>query len=239
VIILNRNEKPLKINGFRVFRENRDRGLNENVVSTIRKQETDSKSRTTVAEIELKYPSILHGIEIQMTDRNFYRAVDIFVKKKEDEWTAWGTDFIFNFEGDGFLEMKNIVSFPEVSAREIRVVIRNLDSPPLNINLITAQAYKKMIVFKIEGREKHYLFWGNRLAKAPAYDIAGHVSRQNLNALEIFNLGPIEDNPDYIGSDKALPLTEQYKYLLYILLAIVVAGLAFYQYRVIKKTKAD
>jgi hypothetical protein len=236
VLINNRLESPLKITGLKIFHDIKDTGRNEVISGQIKKQETDGAAKTSSAEVELRYPTVLHGVEIKTNDKNYHRMVDVFIKRDKDQWTRWGSDFIFNFEGEGMMESKSVVAVPEVTAKDIKIVIRNLDSPPLKIQDVSAHSYQKTVVFKIEGRDNYFLFWGNPNAKPPTYDISGHVSRQNIDSVRIFTLEDVRNNPEYVGSDEALPFTERYKYLLYILVALVIAGLGYYQYRVIKRT---
>jgi hypothetical protein len=236
VIINNRQQQPLKITGLKLFYDRRDSGLEETVPAQIKKQDIDAPNKTSSAEVELKYPTAFVGLNIVTSDKNFYRNVDVYVKRDSEQWVKWGSDFIFNFEGDAMMESKSVISVPEVTTRDVRLVIRNMDSPPLKISDVSAVSYQKTVVFKIDGRDNYFLFWGNSAAKAPTYDIASHISRQNIDSIRVFGLEPEKSNPDYVGSDKAKPFTERYKWLLYLLVGLVIAGLGYYQYRVIKKT---
>jgi hypothetical protein len=235
-VVKNRLEPPLKITGLRIFNDKKDCGIDEVVAGRITGRDADNKSKTSSIEVAFSYAVGLHGVEIKTDDRNFRRLVDVYIKRGKGQWTKWGSDFIFNYEGEGMKESKTVVSVPEVSSGELRLVVGNLDSPPLNIREVYARAYRKSVVFKTEGREDYFMFWGNAGAERPVYDISGHVSRQDFNAIPVFGLGETRDNPDYTGGGEEGPLTERYKYLLYILAAMVIAVLFYYQYRVIRRT---
>jgi|WetSurMetagenome_2_1015567.scaffolds.fasta_scaffold00663_4 hypothetical protein len=236
IIIKNKLEEPLKVTGMKIFHDRKDQGRDEIISAQINRQETDAAAKTSSVDIGLKYRTALHGIEIRTSDKNFRRMVDVFIKQDNNQWVKWGSDCIFNFEGEGMMESKTVVEIPEATAQDVRLVVRNMDSPPLKIDGVSARAYLKAVIFRIDGRDGYFMFWGNPNAKAPAYDIAGHVSKQDIDSISAFSLEETRDNPDYIGSEKSLPFTERYKYLLYILVALVIAGLGYYQYRVFKRT---
>ncbi|PKN06261.1 MAG: hypothetical protein CVU72_05390 [Deltaproteobacteria bacterium HGW-Deltaproteobacteria-7] len=63
------------------------------------------------------------------------------------------------------------------------------------------------------------------------------VTKQNLDALPLAALGKAHTNLEFAGNRARLPFTERYKYLLYILVIMGIAGLIFLQYRVFRQTK--
>ena len=127
------------------------------------------------------------------------------------------------------------IEMPEVVTREFRLVFKNLDSPPLSVTSITGEGYRRLLVFKHQADQKLFLFWGNPLAQQPQYDLTGLVAKQIIEELPIVSLGQARQNTKFAGNTARLPFTERYKYPLYVVVVLAIAGLIFMQYRICRK----
>jgi hypothetical protein len=96
-----------------------------------------------------------------------------------------------------------------------------------------------MMVFKVDGRQKYYIFWGNLQARIPQYDISQLIAKHNVGDIRIFTAGRQKMNPKFVGYEKQLPLTKRYKYLLYGIVIVAMALLIVLQYKVIKGADKD
>jgi hypothetical protein len=168
-------------------------------------------------------------------ERNFQRSVTVQIKRETGEWMRWAQGTIFNFDTKTMRESQLAIDMPAIATREFRLVFKNFDSPPLSVNSVIGEGYRRLLVFKQQEGQKLYLFWGNPLAPQPQYDLAGLIDRQKLKDIPLVYLGQAHSNTLFAGNAARLPFTERYKYLLYVVVALVIAGLVFLQYRVFKR----
>ena len=232
-------EKPLRISGLKVLYQRTNPGIETTVHAWISKKEEDVKTKESIVVANISSAFPITKITMSTPDKNFQRRIEIWVKNDRGDWIKWADDIIFNFDTGKVKESKLHVSFPEVSSREIKLVIRNYDSPPVNIANLVVTGYKKMIVFKVDGRQKHYIFWGNQRTRIPQYDISQLIAKHNVGDIRIFTAGIQKMNPKFVGYEKQLPLTERYKYLLYGIVIVAMALLIVLQYKVIKGADKD
>lgn len=234
--IINNADKPIKITGLKVYYNKTDIGIEIRGNAFISKQETDSRKKESIIIVNL-YPNFpVRKINLMASDKNFQRRVGVWVMQDSKEWIKWSDDMVFDFSTEKVKESKMDITIPEISAKELKFVIKNYDSPPLNITGINIIGYKKTAIFKLYGRQKYYMFWGNPQAKSPQYDLSQLIMKHTAKDIRLFTIGEKKKNPKFIGSEKRLPFTERYKYLLYGVIILVMAGLIILQYKVIKKT---
>jgi len=88
-------------------------------------------------------------------------------------------------------------------SRELLLLVRNEESPPLQISAIRAERRPAYVVFMARQGGPHALLTGNRLAPAPRYDLASLTLdvRAAAASPQLSALGP---NPDYRAAE-ALP----------------------------------
>ena len=178
----------------------------------------------------------LDRLIIGTAERNFQRSVVVQIKRGNGDWERWAQGTIFNFDTATMHESQLAIDMPEIAAREFRLIFKNLDSPPISVTNITGEGYRRLLVFKQQADRKLYLFWGNPLAQQPQYDLAGLVAKQKLDELPIAHLSQARPNSKFAGNNARLPFTERYKYPLYVIVALAIAGLIFLQYHVFRRS---
>lgn len=237
ILINNESQPPLKIKGLRVFYTRRDAGREWTFPGQITKTEADAQRKATVLMVAAPNAAKTRELQLETSDRNFKRRVEVYVQQNGKDWVKWGEDTIFSIETERIRETKLTVSIPELSAADVRLVIRNYDSPPITITRVQFVSTAQELVFKIDGPKKYYLFWGNPLAQAPTYDLTDLIARMDVKQLATYHLGGQTKNPDFAGHDHQLPWTERYKYLLYGVVLVLIGGLVAFQYKVLKKSE--
>jgi hypothetical protein len=235
IIIVNNSDKALKIKGLKVFHQMTEPGSETEISASLNKRLENAKDKESILFVDLSSIYPVRKFILNTADNNFQRKIIVFIKQDGKEWTKWYEDIIFSFNTEKIKESKLDVAFPEVSSREIKLVIKNGDSPPISITGLNVFGYEKILVFKLDGKRKYYIFRGNPMAKAPQYDISQLVAKHEIKDIRIFPTDMQKKNPKFAGYEKRLPLTERYKYLLYSVVIIVMAGLIILQYLVIKR----
>ena len=96
----------------------------------------------------------------------------------------------------------------QVRSRELLLLIRNQDSPPLPIASVRAERRPVCLVFLARAAGVHHLLTGNRRCAAPRYDLAALGVSLKTTAVSPFKLSPLADNPNY-RAPEVLPGIEQ------------------------------
>lgn len=233
--IADNKARPLSINAVKALRESDSRGETYTVRGKIENQQVRASHRESSVVVRMDTVFPLDRLVISTAERNFQRSVEVQIKRDTGDWQYWAQGTIFNFDTPAMHESQLAVDIPEIAAREFRLVFRNLDSPPLSITEVNGEGYRRLLVFKQQADRKLYLFWGNPSAQRPEYDLAGPLAKQKPEELPLARIGQAKPNTGFAGNSARLPFTERYKYLLYAVVALAIAGLIFVQYRVLKR----
>lgn len=235
--IANGTAQPLTITDVKVFQESDSGGESYSIQGEIGTRESNGSNKESSVVVRMNTVFPLDRLVISTAERNFQRSVEVQVKQGKGDWQRWAQGTIFNFDTPTMHESQLAVDMPEIAAREFRLVFRNLDSPPLSVTSVHGEGYRRLLVFKQQGDRKLYLFWGNPMAQQPQYDLAGLLEKQRPDELPMARLGQPRPNTGFAGNNARLPFTERYKYLLYIVVTMAIAGLVFVQYRVFRRVE--
>lgn len=85
----------------------------------------------------------------------------------------------------------------QVRSRELILLVRNNDSPPLPITGVRAERRPVYIVFLAKSAGVHYLLTGNPLCAAPRYDLAGLGANLKAAAITAVSISSLTDNSNF------------------------------------------
>jgi len=230
--IANGDAQPLTISTVKVLQERDSQGQIYPIRGMVEKSKITGQENSIIIRMSAIFP--IDRLIIATTEHNFQRSVEVQIKRSAGDWVQWAQGTVFSFDTGSMHESQLAIDIPEIATSEFQLVFRNYDSPPLSVINVTGEGYRRLLVFKDQPDRKLYLFWGNPLAQQPLYDIASLVAKQKLDELPIVSLGQTRLNTNFAGNNARLPFTERYKYLLYIVVTIALAGLIFLQYRVFR-----
>lgn len=237
VRIVNNTEKPLKISGLKVYYQQTEPGIEIPVNLWIEKIEENKQERESIVFLNQNTYFPARKIKLETLDTNFQRRVEVYIKQGGvEDWQKLTETVIYNFDTDKIKAANLELYLPEVYTQKMKLVIKNYDSPPIRISNVIGSSYRSDLIFKIDKRQKYFLFWGNPDAHTPHYDIAELITRHGINDIPIYPLGIQKKNTGFIGLKQRLPFTERYKHILYGIVILVIFGLVILQYSVIKKT---
>jgi hypothetical protein len=117
------------------------------------------------------------------------------------------------------------ITFPEVTARRLRLVVTDFRNQPLDVRSVAYSAPARQVVFepKPELTQPLRLYFGNPNAGAPHYDFAGALPATLKPAPERGSLEGLTRNPEYRPPPK--PWTERWPWLVYLVLGSAAAVL--------------
>ncbi len=199
-------------------------------ISTVNNEQT-KKSEVTIS---IKQPSLISNLELkEASQHDFFRPIKI-----EYATDSFKTDkgmqyqYATLFEGTFSSLEKANYSFNNTVLSQLKVTIDNGDNLPLNIIGVNLQGnIYEMVTRFDEPNLKYSLYYGNKNAASPNYDIANFESKIPANLTSV-NIGAEEKNPVYsIKSEQ--PLFEN-KAWLWVLMAVIIALLGWFSFKMLK-----
>ena len=85
----------------------------------------------------------------------------------------------------------------QVRARELILIIRNLDSPPLAISAVRASLRPVFMLFQAGQADQHLLYAGNSQCPSARYDLGGLAAQLKNAQTATIAPGRLTPNPDY------------------------------------------
>jgi hypothetical protein len=171
----------------------------------------------------------LEEINISTDQPEFYRAIRISSSDDNVQWSYQRGGEIYRFHSGDNLKESSGVAFLEVFARFWRVEIVNGNDQPLTNVRIAAKAAQRRIVFPAEPGHAYRLLYGNGKATRPHYDFGKILDGKEKEP--IASLGPEAQNSNYADPR---PFTERHPSLLWIVVTIAAALLAYTAFSVLR-----
>ncbi|NTV12975.1 MAG: DUF3999 domain-containing protein [Desulfobulbaceae bacterium] len=235
--ITNGDALPLTISAVKVTQESVSPEQTYSVYGVTGKTEVDVSRQENSIVVRMNTVFPLDRLTIDTAERNFQRLVEVQVKRGAGDWERWVQGSIFSLDTETMHEAQLSINMPEVATKEFRLIFKNLDSPPLPVKNVVGSGYRRLLVFKQSSDKKLYLFWGNPMAQLPHYDLAELIAKEKLDGVPVARLGEVRPNTKFAGNDARLPFSERYKYLLYAVVVMAIAGLVLLQYRVFSRVE--
>jgi len=199
-------------------------------ISTVNNEKTKESEIT----VSVKQPSLISNLTLQeASQHDFFRPIKI-----EYATDSFKTDkgmqyqYATLFEGTFSSLEKASYSFNNTMLSKLKITIENGDNQPLNVVGITLQGNIYELVTRFdEPNMNYFLYYGNKNAIAPIYDLAKFENKIPKNLTSI-NIKEEQKNPTYsIKIEK--PLFEN-KVWLWALMAIVIALLGWFSFKMLK-----
>lgn len=187
----------------------------------------EQKDKNTVLDIDLKQRLPLSHLKLNVSDAiDYYRPISIQYASDSVE-TEKGLKYSYanltlgtlnSIEKEGF-------QFETILAQKLRVIIRNYDNQPLQIESAEAKGYKHELVARFTEPASYYLTYGNDQTQKPYYDIVQAATKipEDLSGL---TLGPVEKIPKKLNQTVS-PLFEN-KLWLWSLTGLVILVLGWF-----------
>lgn len=137
----------------------------------------DAGKQQTVVEVQTRREPLVK-FRLQTSSRNFSRQAVVQVPETTGVKTIWrdvGRGSVSQFEFRDLQEEKLEIKFPEQRHETWRIVIDNHDSPPLQIDGVSAEGHRYQLVYLAAANETHQIHYGtagNHVNDPPLYDVA-------------------------------------------------------------------
>ena len=181
---------PLPVRGAAVRASEVVAEREEDIVpATIVERERDGARKVSRLVLDLGGRRPLDRIELDVTDRNFYRVVTVEAADDRRLWRWAGSAAVSALEVPKRPERDTKVRLPETSARYLRLTIQDQDDRPLEITGARAAGVRRTVAFEAVPGHEYVLDYGNPRAVAPRYDVERTVRALGLARLPQAALG--------------------------------------------------
>jgi hypothetical protein len=176
---------------------------------------------------------------------NFSRSATLYGGNDGKTWSYIGNGYLSRIETPKFAGSNLSIAYGESSSRYYRVLISNYDDAPLLVEpSVRVTGVLRTVVFEAQPGAPYALFYGNRDAYAPRYDLSRFFNYLDTTALREATLGAERDNTAYVPPEPpVVPFTERNKILLNVTLALLVIAIAafvfFYIWRHVRNHDAS
>ena len=229
-------EDPLRIRGAKVFYHYFLPADKQKYEAKITKVGIDKERKVSefIADFEVQN---IHFYQLSLfpSTKNYYREVKIEGSNNLKDWDFLGTRAIFDYNLENFKQRKSELKFSSRGYRYLKISVFNYDNQPIGLNKCFGYALRKKVIFKAEKGKKYALFYGNKRANKPIYDLGKILKHITLRNIPIINVGKQIKNKKFIPHKK--PWTEN-PHLLWAAMAISIAILLLFSARLIKKTNS-
>ncbi len=197
-------------------------------------EEAQVKATTYLLDFgEVGIPKDQLRMEITAGDLLFHRAVEVESSEDNKHWSYLARGVIYKVGGEESMWL----SLPDTRARYLRVRIYHADDKPLTLRTVVAESVLRRVIFPVTtGGGDYWLYYGNRNAKTPAYDLPMVLARSSIDSASTINPGAAEPNPGYQPPPEPVkPFSDRHPQALYIALGAAVLLLGIMTVRFIQK----
>ncbi len=204
----------------------------------IRPETYIDKSGNTLMDIESSFP--LEKVTLSVSDSFYYRNVRIYRLNEKGDQSFSAEGYIYSFPVSGISETRDWLDCRIQASEKIRIEIVNGDNPPLSVENIKFQWTAKSLFFMASQSEGDYrLYFGNDTVRAPRYELARFIRKDNLHEHD-FNetgLSEISVNERFKKVRTPEERTSFHKKILTAAVLFFVVILAFWLFRIVKREK--
>ena len=143
---------------------------------------------------------------------------------------------IYSFDTPKFVGKSLVITYPETTYRYLRLVIHDEDSPPLTVQEVKVWGLWRRLVFVADPQQSYKLYYGNKEAQRPSYDIERVFPYLVTEKLPEAEVGSQTTNPYFV--EKKPPVSERFPWLFpaaVAVAAVIVAILLFGIFRQVRK----
>ena len=195
----------------------------------------DKDKNTIVALGRTNLP--IDRTELRISNAYYYRTIELWAAETDEEkvYSRVTQDVVYRIPGVS--ERKSTLSFNQPRHAHVRLKVINQDNAPLQIEAVKIEWVRLNLYFIPESGRQYTLYYGGDDIQPPHYELQKLVPNQYDQLLRYaeWTVGALQKNEGY--KPKAdLRLKEKLeKYLFTVLVMVLVCGLAWWAFRLMKK----
>ena len=232
-IFIKSAEKPV-LESARLIRKKMAEGTIKNYPVIAQKTQEDKSRKQTIITLSLKEKVPVSSVKlIVKAGIDYYRPVTISYladsSKSGNEWR-----YFYQTLTSGILESStsNSFTFESTIAKDFKIVIENSDNQPLKIDSVKVMGYQYDLTARFIEPADYFLFYGNKFASKPDYDIARFT--ENIPE-KVSTLTPgKEETIQNEHSQKTSSLFENINWM-WLIMGIIIITLGWFSFSMMKK----
>ena len=241
VRITNDGEEPLNVTGASVFSVAETLAEEVSYPAVISDRTEDSTNSTSLVVFDLGVRGLpTNRLTIQTPHVNFYREV-VLEGTGDIDAQSWSpiqrSGVLYSYDTPKFVGDQLTLSYPETTFRYLRLTINNEDNPLLPIEGVEVFGVPRKLIFQAEPDASYKLYYGNRRAHAPSYELERILPFLETEKLPVGGLGPQANNRAFQVEEERLPFSERYAWLITVAVVVAALGLAILLFGVVRKAK--
>ncbi|MCA9552831.1 MAG: DUF2339 domain-containing protein [Myxococcales bacterium] len=206
---------------------------------TIVETTRDDAAKSTIITLDAGQDGLpIERIQLQVeSPAELVRRAEVAASAYKQAWPVEGSGVLYRVAGEAPSEDLTL-SLSPAGKRYFQVTVRDEDNPPLKITGAVGSWRRKELVFRTEAEGPVTVYVGQENDDLPRFDLQDILRRRVGRAeLQEARLGPLTANPRYgkPGPERTLPLTEQYRGVIGIAVAVLVLGLGLWAVRLLRR----
>lgn len=195
----------------------------------------DKDKNTIVALGRVNLPIERASLKIKNT--YYYRIIELWTSEKDEEkaYSRVAQDVVYHIPGVS--DRKSPLAFNQPQQAYVRLKVINQDNPPLQIEEVTVEWVRLNLYFIPELGRLYTLYYGGKRIDVPHYELQKLVPNQydQLMRYAEWTIGGFQKNEVYKPKADLRTKEKFEKYLFTVLVILLVCGLAFWAFRLMKK----
>lgn len=163
----------------------------------------------------------------------FYRACDVESSADGKSWNYVSTQALYRLRDDESLAL----SYAGPHERYVRLRVRNGEDQPVTVRQAEFDAVEQRVRFLPQVAGEYTLYYGNPKARTPSYDLGIILSKRPPEREIVLTAGAQTVTPGYQPDVPAKPWSESHPEVLYVTLALAIAGMGWYCLRFLRNVK--
>jgi hypothetical protein len=230
IVIWNKEENPLKIDGCRVYDEKIVEVSLEDIPFKILSREENREKKRTEVVLDVVYKNIPEKeIKLKFASGGYHRNVWIYGSDDAEDWKLLSSGVIYMYNKEN---KNNVISLPESGNRYFKLLIYNQDDPPLKIDDMSIKYNRRFMCFPVKKNKKYYLFYGNSYARSPLYEFERLLSFMETEENVLLDLGEEQLN-EKLSRIKEV-IKEDETFLIWPMIAFVIIALGYLIFKSLK-----
>jgi hypothetical protein len=194
----------------------------------------DNEKNTIVSLGRVNLP--IEKASLKINNTYYYRSIELWVAETDDEQSYRQVTQDIVYKIPGISSDKNTITYNQTQHVYVRLKVINHDNPPLHVEEVTIEWMRRNLYFIPESGHWYTLYCGGENIRAPRYELQKLVPNQHdqLMRYDEWKVGALQKNENY-APKPAMPSQKPFeRYLLTVLVILLVCGLAWWAFRLMK-----
>lgn len=234
------DKEPVELKDLRIFEMVKMDAEEVSYGSSLIKIQPDTASKSVENIFDFKYKNLpLSRIDIETDQSNFFRKVEVEGSNDLETWRSLAGGVIFSISVDDQTERGTTINIAGAKCRYLKLKIFNGDNKAIRITSVKGYGLKEYLVIMPEEAAGYELLYGNPAAEAASYDLNAVIRGKAIDSFGKGALGDEVRNDKYEPYKEERPWTEDKPYILWIAMCVIVFGLIFLGFQVVRRMNVN